>query len=467
MICSECCKSFEGRGTVCPECQPTGFNQERITETPQFNSNSQDIYPAGLLGRLTANLFDTFLLGVVVQIVLAPLLIGIFLELINKSIAAFPHSSNMLIVLVIGNIIGIFAVVLILMLISPLYYILFECSGFMATPGKILLGLVVTDLRGNKLIFSKAFLRVIARFCGVIPVLIGLSLPFILPAQIAGKLLMSCFLLGTIISVITYPMVFFTIYKQGLHDLISGCVVQESDKEAPPFGMLAAIAGIIFFIAIFILFGKKVEGNFKNKSKFIELKLDEIEKKNKFISGKKTNESSNNKNNNPPVEKPSEVSKSQALANENKQTFELPDGMHASVNKNIVEFKKVKAAIGVSMKTVSVAFFRDEKSSAADFKVALYFKWPIKDHCDLNDIERYDLIFFDTGKTESFKLPGGMKNFILSRYGNPPAGETVGLFCKKEENAISMTTFFKGSTLHNTFQFDWNLQVNANLNLSE
>jgi uncharacterized RDD family membrane protein YckC len=75
-----------------------------------------------------------------------------------------------------------------------LYFALFESSSRRATPGKRVLGILVTDLHGNRLTFARATARNLAR-----------SLSDIL---FIGYLIMP-----------------FTPRKQALHDLIAGTAV--------------------------------------------------------------------------------------------------------------------------------------------------------------------------------------------------------------------------------------------------
>lgn len=78
-----------------------------------------------------------------------------------------------------------------------LYYALFESSAWQGTPGKRLLGLRVSDLRGRPIGFGRATGRFIGR------VLEGL-LPF---------------------GIIGYAFAGFTARKQAVHDMLAGCVV--------------------------------------------------------------------------------------------------------------------------------------------------------------------------------------------------------------------------------------------------
>ena len=76
-----------------------------------------------------------------------------------------------------------------------LYYALFESSVKQATPGKQALGLIVTDLDGNRI----GFMRASGRFF--------------------GKIISGCLL------TIGYIMAGFTEKKQALHDIMAGCLV--------------------------------------------------------------------------------------------------------------------------------------------------------------------------------------------------------------------------------------------------
>jgi uncharacterized RDD family membrane protein YckC len=76
-----------------------------------------------------------------------------------------------------------------------LYYALMESSGWQATLGKRALGLRVTDVNGVRIFFSRATARFFAR------------------------------LLCTATLGIGFLMVGWTRHKQGLHDMVSGCLV--------------------------------------------------------------------------------------------------------------------------------------------------------------------------------------------------------------------------------------------------
>ena len=90
------------------------------------------------------------------------------------------------------------------LLIVFAYYVLFECSRFQATPGKLALGLRVSDLSGKRLGLWRAAVRNMVRLSSAC---VGI-LPFMvfLPS-------------------ICYIAVAFTARKQGLHDLLAQTLV--------------------------------------------------------------------------------------------------------------------------------------------------------------------------------------------------------------------------------------------------
>ena len=88
---------------------------------------------------------------------------------------------------VFGNIVGI--------IIGWLYFSLMESSSKQGTLGKIALGIKVTDLSGNAISFGRATGRHFSK------------------------------IISTIILLVGYLMVAFTSKKQGLHDMIAGCLV--------------------------------------------------------------------------------------------------------------------------------------------------------------------------------------------------------------------------------------------------
>ncbi|MFW9806568.1 MAG: RDD family protein [Candidatus Thorarchaeota archaeon] len=83
-----------------------------------------------------------------------------------------------------------------------LYFALMESSSKQATLGKMALGIIVTDYNGNRISFARATGRHFAKIISAILLLVG------------------------------YIMIAFTEKKQGLHDIISGCLVVRAKGDS-------------------------------------------------------------------------------------------------------------------------------------------------------------------------------------------------------------------------------------------
>lgn len=87
-----------------------------------------------------------------------------------------------------------FAYILVIVL-DWLYFTAFEASSKQATPGKMALGIIVTDLKGNRISFGRANGRYWSK------------------------------ILSTAILLLGFIMIGFTEKKQGLHDIIADTLV--------------------------------------------------------------------------------------------------------------------------------------------------------------------------------------------------------------------------------------------------
>jgi uncharacterized RDD family membrane protein YckC len=88
---------------------------------------------------------------------------------------------------------------IILIIIPWLYFAGFESSRSQATPGKLLMHIVVTDMTGNKPTFARVTLRHFTKFVSALIIFIG------------------------------FLMIGLTKKRQGLHDSIAGCLVLLQD----------------------------------------------------------------------------------------------------------------------------------------------------------------------------------------------------------------------------------------------
>jgi uncharacterized RDD family membrane protein YckC len=101
------------------------------------------------------------------------------------------------------SVVGIVFWIFIGVMIVWLYFAVFESSPRQATPGKMMLGMFVTDIHGQRLSFPRALGRTLSK--------------------ILSK--MFCFL--------GYILALFTARNQTLHDMIAGTLVLEADYPAP------------------------------------------------------------------------------------------------------------------------------------------------------------------------------------------------------------------------------------------
>lgn len=105
------------------------------------------------------------------------------------------------------------------LIISWLYYALCESSGWQATPGKLALGLRVTDLDGRRIGFGRA----------------------------SGRFFMK--IVSGILLFVGYMMAGWTARKQALHDMVAGCCVVRRDgleriERGAPLSPGASAAGM-------------------------------------------------------------------------------------------------------------------------------------------------------------------------------------------------------------------------------
>jgi uncharacterized RDD family membrane protein YckC len=143
---------------------------------------------AGFWRRVGAYLIDAILLGIVTSILGSvlgmPMGMGAMSSVLSgdpQAIAAAQAGGNM------GNLLSL--------IIGVAYFAGMESSSHQATLGKKALGMVVTDLAGNRISLGRAIGRYFAKIVSAIILCIG------------------------------FIMVAFTEKKQGLHDMIAGTLV--------------------------------------------------------------------------------------------------------------------------------------------------------------------------------------------------------------------------------------------------
>jgi len=157
---------------------------------------------AGFWMRVMAFILDHLILGFIKAILIFPFSVALsfgsmfsrenndfyfasytFIETGSEAAAVFAFLYTLVIMFILNTI------------VEWLYYAFFESSKKMATPGKFILGLKVTDFSGSRISFGKATGRYFSKF-------------------------LSSMILG-----IGYIMAAFTERKQTLHDILANCFV--------------------------------------------------------------------------------------------------------------------------------------------------------------------------------------------------------------------------------------------------
>ena len=157
---------------------------------------------AGFWLRFVAWFIDVCLLGMLGWIIIAPLLATVGLAS-NFSFSDFQNTEDVAaLIAVLSAMIGISWAVNEVMKI--LYHSFMESSKYQGSVGKMALGLMVTDLQGQRLDFGKALVRNL------------------------------CKLISNLTFTIGYIMAGFTEKQQALHDVIAGALVVKKQPELSP-----------------------------------------------------------------------------------------------------------------------------------------------------------------------------------------------------------------------------------------
>jgi uncharacterized RDD family membrane protein YckC len=201
MFCPKCGKDTDASGKFCQWC---GADIESVQSKPVAIPEEDEgpevgIY-AGLGRRLIAFIVDFIL------ILVGGIIIVMFFSLTNGFkyayyLASGVHYSELTEAGTLDAALGpaIAALGMLFVIIPWLYYAGFESSRSQATPGKVLMNLIVTDLEGNKPTFARTTLRFFGKYISTLIIFIG------------------------------FIMIGFTKKHQGLHDKIAGCLVLLQD----------------------------------------------------------------------------------------------------------------------------------------------------------------------------------------------------------------------------------------------
>lgn len=175
-------------------------SQEQIPQEPvDIQSGSNQVVYAGFLLRFVAAIIDAILFVSLSTILVLFININFFQD--------FRYGLN--IEKIMQYAFSLWIISIFLLIVHWLYYALMESSSKQGTLGKIIVGIKVTDLNGQRINFMKASIRYFpVRF--IIPLVFSLiGLQFF----------------GFLFILIANLMIIFTEKKQALQDIIAGCLV--------------------------------------------------------------------------------------------------------------------------------------------------------------------------------------------------------------------------------------------------
>jgi uncharacterized RDD family membrane protein YckC len=189
VYCQKCGAPNDDQASVCGKCG-TALQNDGLAGNEAAPPSPTVVRYAGFWRRVGASLIDIFILQTLSGIAV------IFLIAIQFTVGVFATRSETLddvyqvVFMVLFITVGVAASALYL-----LYWPLMESSSRQATLGKRALDIVVTDIDGKRIPFARA---------------VGRNL---------GKIV------SAIIYYVGFIMIAFTKKKQGLHDMMAGCVV--------------------------------------------------------------------------------------------------------------------------------------------------------------------------------------------------------------------------------------------------
>ncbi len=220
MYCSKCGGAVADGAAFCPNCgqafavaaAPPSFSMMGVSAATPLGAGGAAIPPyagyaavprveyAGFWVRFLAWLIDNVVMGVGVVLILIPL---IFLTGVRTVLDDFHPNEDMNDAGVFMLVGFVFVLATASLVVTWLYHALMESSEWQATLGKKALGLVVTDMAGQRVSFGRAtgrhFAKIITNLASF-----GIGLGYLMAA--------------------------FTEKKQALHDMLAGCLVLRRDS---------------------------------------------------------------------------------------------------------------------------------------------------------------------------------------------------------------------------------------------
>lgn len=234
MLCPRCGTSVGDSARLCSACATTEsllaptHSTSKVSRTTHQTTISDE--PGGFWLRFFATLIDSTILGIINWFVFDLIIMGLLkwnlrvhLEtVLEKLSAGSTNSTNLTDLNIVGTLfqlaVPLFIALITMLVIGIIYYPAFESSKFQATPGKLALGLLVTDLQTQPLSFLRALLRQISKLLSVLSLGIG------------------------------FLMAGFTARKQTLHDMVASSLVLKNPRVSANQRLLAAVGSVVMVI---------------------------------------------------------------------------------------------------------------------------------------------------------------------------------------------------------------------------
>jgi uncharacterized RDD family membrane protein YckC len=196
MFCSQCGAQNADEAKYCYRCgSPLTVSGSAPVppvapmSPPVITPTRPSVEYAGFWRRWMALAIDSLILSIPSAIIVVLFIL--------PTITAALHSddADMIAATVLSSIVSWIWMAILLSLIPIAYYSLFEASSYQATPGKMALGIIVTDMDGRQISFARSLGRNFGKIISKMILYIG------------------------------FFMVAFTPKQQALHDMLADCLV--------------------------------------------------------------------------------------------------------------------------------------------------------------------------------------------------------------------------------------------------
>ena len=204
MFCPKCGKETDASGKFCQWCG-ADIGSLPAPASPVVTQEEEEGPDIGVYAGLGRR-FVAFIVDIIIIILfdlVAMTVLGLTRGIQNSYFYLVQHvpadqlTTEGTMAAMYGSILAAYGIVLVV--VPWLYFAGFESSRSQATPGKLLMHIVVTDMTGNKPTFARVTLRHFAKFVSALIIFIG------------------------------FLMIGFTQKRQGLHDKIASCLVLLQD----------------------------------------------------------------------------------------------------------------------------------------------------------------------------------------------------------------------------------------------